>query len=180
MAQETSKDVCNGIEGDSATGSASNSNPGSDASSHDRFLPIANVSRIMRRALPFNAKIAKEAKEMVQECVSEFISFITGEAVEKCEREKCNSINGDDLLWSMNRLDFESYTICLKIHLVRSQLILEYILEINIIFHKPSDVILIKSLFKCILFLGCQTKPDSFRLGLVSPTSRVEAQARLA
>ncbi len=45
----------------------------------DRFLPIANISRIMKKALPSNAKIAKDAKETVQECVSEFISFITSE-----------------------------------------------------------------------------------------------------
>ena len=45
----------------------------------DRLLPIANVSRIMKRGLPDNAKIAKDAKDCVQECVSEFISFITSE-----------------------------------------------------------------------------------------------------
>ena len=45
----------------------------------DRFLPIANISRIMKKALPANAKIAKDAKETFQECVSEFISFITSE-----------------------------------------------------------------------------------------------------
>jgi histone H3/H4 len=33
----------------------------------------------MKSALPENAKIAKEAKECMQECVSEFISFITSE-----------------------------------------------------------------------------------------------------
>ena len=33
----------------------------------------------MKIALPENAKIAKEAKECMQECVSEFISFITSE-----------------------------------------------------------------------------------------------------
>jgi hypothetical protein len=33
----------------------------------------------MKKALPENAKIAKDAKECVQECVSEFISFITSE-----------------------------------------------------------------------------------------------------
>jgi hypothetical protein len=37
------------------------------------------VARIMKTALPENAKIAKEAKECMQECVSEFISFITSE-----------------------------------------------------------------------------------------------------
>ena len=45
----------------------------------DRYLPIANISRIMKRVLPANAKIAKDAKETVQECLSEFVSFITSE-----------------------------------------------------------------------------------------------------
>lgn len=45
----------------------------------DRFLPIANIGRIMKKALPNNAKIAKDAKETMQECVSEFVSFITSE-----------------------------------------------------------------------------------------------------
>ena len=45
----------------------------------DRYLPIANISRIMKKAIPTNAKIAKDAKETVQECVSEFISFVTSE-----------------------------------------------------------------------------------------------------
>jgi len=45
----------------------------------DRFLPIANISRIMKKAVPANGKIAKDAKETLQECVSEFISFVTSE-----------------------------------------------------------------------------------------------------
>ncbi|KAK7318542.1 hypothetical protein RJT34_03245 [Clitoria ternatea] len=91
----------------------------SDSSSkeQDRFLPIANVSRIMKRALPANAKISKEAKETVQECVSEFISFITGEASDKCQREKRKTINGDDLLWAMTTLGFENYVGPLKVYL---------------------------------------------------------------
>ncbi|KAG8178450.1 hypothetical protein JTE90_026550 [Oedothorax gibbosus] len=46
---------------------------------NDRFLPIANVARIMKNAIPKTGKIAKDAKECVQECVSEFVSFITSE-----------------------------------------------------------------------------------------------------
>lgn len=44
---------------------------------------FAPVARIMKNALPDNAKIAKEAKECMQECVSEFISFITSEGMIK-------------------------------------------------------------------------------------------------
>ena len=83
----------------------------------DRLLPIANVSRIMKKALPANAKISKDAKETVQECVSEFISFITGEASDKCQREKRKTINGDDLLWAMMTLGFEEYVEPLKVYL---------------------------------------------------------------
>ncbi|RWR89854.1 nuclear transcription factor Y subunit B-1-like protein [Cinnamomum micranthum f. kanehirae] len=85
----------------------------------DRFLPIANVSRIMKKSLPANAKISKEAKETVQECTSEFISFITGEASDKCQREKRKTINGDDLLWAMTTLGFEKYVEPLKAYLNR-------------------------------------------------------------
>jgi histone H3/H4 len=45
----------------------------------DRVLPIANVARIMKQAVPSSAKVAKDAKETVQECVSEFIAFVTSE-----------------------------------------------------------------------------------------------------
>ncbi|CAN4103917.1 unnamed protein product [Withania somnifera] len=73
----------------------------------------------MKKALPANAKISKDAKEIVQEGVSEFISFITGEASDKCQREKRKAINGDDLLWAMTTLGFEEYIEPLKIYLQR-------------------------------------------------------------
>lgn len=102
----------------SPAGSPSSGNM-SDGSSKDqeRLLPIANVGRIMKKSLPANAKISKEAKETVQECVSEFISFITGEAADKCQREKRKTINGEDLLWAMTTLGFQKYVGSLKTYL---------------------------------------------------------------
>lgn len=97
--------------------SSGNVSDGSSSKDQDRFLPIANVGRIMKKSLPANAKISKEAKETVQECVSEFISFITGEASDKCQREKRKTINGDDLLWAMTTLGFENYVAPLKVYL---------------------------------------------------------------
>ncbi|KAA0044038.1 nuclear transcription factor Y subunit B-1 [Cucumis melo var. makuwa] len=93
--------------------------PRSNVREQDRFLPIANISRIMKKALPANGKIAKDAKETVQECVSEFISFITSEASDKCQREKRKTINGDDLLWAMATLGFEDYIDPLKTYLTK-------------------------------------------------------------
>ncbi|XP_065863621.1 nuclear transcription factor Y subunit B-1-like [Euphorbia lathyris] len=76
----------------------------------DRLLPIANVGRIMKQILPANAKISKEAKETMQECVSEFISFVTGEASEKCRKERRKTVNGDDVCWAMATLGFDDHS----------------------------------------------------------------------
>lgn len=85
----------------------------------DRYLPIANIARIMKNTLPENAKIAKDSKETLQECVSEFISFITSEASDKCLQEKRKTINGDDLLWALSTLGFDKYVEPLKIYLLK-------------------------------------------------------------
>eukprot|EP00731_Ephydatia_muelleri_P002657 Em0001g2657a len=83
----------------------------------DRFLPIANIARIMRNALPKNGKVSKDAKECMQECVSEFISFITSEACDKCAQEKRKTVTGDDILYAMATLGFDNYIDPLKLYL---------------------------------------------------------------
>ncbi|OIT26260.1 PREDICTED: nuclear transcription factor Y subunit B-5-like [Nicotiana attenuata] len=83
----------------------------------ERLLPIANVGRIMKQILPPNAKISKEAKETMQECVSEFISFVTGEASDKCHNEKRKTVNGDDICWALGSLGFDDYVEPLKRYL---------------------------------------------------------------
>ncbi|ONI03156.1 hypothetical protein PRUPE_6G241800 [Prunus persica] len=108
-----------GSPGGGSHESGGDQSPRSNVREQDRYLPIANISRIMKKALPANGKIAKDAKETVQECVSEFISFITSEASDKCQREKRKTINGDDLLWAMATLGFEDYIDPLKVYLTR-------------------------------------------------------------
>ncbi|KAJ4287234.1 hypothetical protein N0V90_012632 [Kalmusia sp. IMI 367209] len=98
-----------------ATPNSANPAAASDANIRN-FAPVA---RIMKMALPENAKIAKEAKECMQECVSEFISFITSEASEKCQQEKRKTVNGEDILFAMTSLGFENYSEALKIYLSR-------------------------------------------------------------
>ena len=112
----------------------------SHAYSDANIRNFAPVARIMKTALPDNAKIAKEAKECMQECVSEFISFITSEgmqplvllvrvvsstklillsASEKCQQEKRKTVNGEDILFAMTSLGFENYAEALKIYLAK-------------------------------------------------------------
>ncbi|GAB4855693.1 Nuclear transcription factor Y subunit B-7 [Ancistrocladus abbreviatus] len=104
----------NNNNGNNNVNSNSNNN---NIKEQDRFLPIANVGRIMKKKIPPSGKISKDAKETVQECVSEFISFVTGEASDKCQREKRKTINGDDIIWAITTLGFEDYVNPLKLYL---------------------------------------------------------------
>ena len=70
-----------------------------------------------RFTFDFSPQIAKDAKDCVQDCVSEFISFITSEASERCHQEKRKTINGEDILFAMSTLGFDSYVEPLKLYL---------------------------------------------------------------
>ena len=82
----------------------------------DRFLPIANINRIMKDALPKETKISKEARECVQECVSEFIAFITVEACEIVKEERRKTIVGEDILRAMKDLHFSNYVPVIEMY----------------------------------------------------------------
>ena len=81
------------------------------------LLPMANISRIMIQATPIHGKIAKDSRESIQECVSEFISFITSEAAENCQASKRKKITGEDILLAMSNLGFDNYIEPLKLYL---------------------------------------------------------------
>uniref|UniRef100_A0A671T0R7 Nuclear transcription factor Y subunit beta n=1 Tax=Sinocyclocheilus anshuiensis TaxID=1608454 RepID=A0A671T0R7_9TELE len=91
----------------------------------DIYLPIANVARIMKNAIPQTGKVISGNFKIililcikcVQECVSEFISFITSEASERCHQEKRKTINGEDILFAMSTLGFDMYVEPLKLYL---------------------------------------------------------------
>lgn len=85
----------------------------------DWLMPVSNIIRIMRRVLPMHAKIADDAKETIQQCVSEFISFVTSEANDKCQREQRKTITADDILWAALKLGFDDYVEPLGIYLKR-------------------------------------------------------------
>ncbi|CAL4972261.1 unnamed protein product [Urochloa decumbens] len=91
----------------------------SGAVGHDNLLPIANVGRIMKDVLPPQAKISKRAKETIQECATEFVGFVTGEASERCRRERRKTINGDDICHAMRSLGLDHYADAMRRYLQR-------------------------------------------------------------
>lgn len=82
-------------------------------------LPIANVSRLMRQSLLANHKLSAGSKTMMQECVQEFIAFITCEAQERADGQRRSTLNGDDVLHALTVLGFDEYAKMGKIWLSR-------------------------------------------------------------
>lgn len=86
-------------------------------------LPISNISRLMKKALPKQAKISSASKELIQACCIEFISFLTSEANDRCLQEKRKTINGDDILYAMKTLGFEDFEVVCRIWLSRYRIV---------------------------------------------------------
>ncbi|XP_057772351.1 nuclear transcription factor Y subunit B-1-like [Salvia miltiorrhiza] len=119
-SNNNNNDNNNSFDSSKAVFSISMAESGSSlAGEQERLVPIANVGRIMKQILPPNAKVSKEAKETMQECVSEFIGFVTGEASEKCRKERRKTVNGDDVCWAMATLGFDDYAPPLRRYLER-------------------------------------------------------------
>ncbi|KAH0754392.1 hypothetical protein KY290_024662 [Solanum tuberosum] len=85
----------------------------------DPFMPIGNVVIIMRKILPPHAKISNESKVAIQECVSEFIGFVTGQANDNCQREQRKTIMAEDVLSALNDFGFDDYIKPLSLYLHR-------------------------------------------------------------
>lgn len=87
--------------------------------STDRLLPIANISKIMKRPIPKEAKIAKDSKEIMQRSASEFIAIVTCMAKEICESENRKTLSGEDLIRAMDSLGMPYYAELCRSYLSR-------------------------------------------------------------
>ena len=74
-----------------------------------RAFPIANVHRLMKKALPNHAKITDESKEIMVKYAAEFISFVTAEANHYCKLDCRTTVTAEDLLATMHNLGFDVY-----------------------------------------------------------------------
>ena len=85
----------------------------------DNCLPLANIARIMKKALPSTATISPEAKELMQECASELISFVSSEAADINYSRGRKTVRGEEVLLAFQNLGFENYAEALTIYLAR-------------------------------------------------------------
>ncbi|RID51610.1 hypothetical protein BRARA_H02261 [Brassica rapa] len=88
----------------------------------DQYLPIASVTRIMRKILPSEARISEEAKENILICATKYISFVTTEASDTCQSERRTTITAGDMLSAMSNLGFEDYVEPLNVFINRYRL----------------------------------------------------------
>ncbi|KAM0887835.1 hypothetical protein ACQ4PT_028741 [Festuca glaucescens] len=88
-----------------------------DVNAQGGLLPIANIGRIMKDVLPPEAKVSKSAKQTMQECATEFIGFVTSEALERCRRERRKTMNGDDICHAMKSLGLDHYASAMQRYL---------------------------------------------------------------
>lgn len=84
--------------------------------STDRLLPIANISKIMKKTIPKVAKVSKDSKELMQVCTSEFIAIITARAKDICEIEARKAITGDDIIRAIEDLGMPYYAEATRIY----------------------------------------------------------------
>lgn len=85
----------------------------------DRLLPMANIVRIMKKVLPDNAKIAREARDLIQESASEFIMFIASEAAEYGIIEKRRTMVAEDILRALENMGMDPYLDPMRYFLIR-------------------------------------------------------------
>lgn len=84
-------------------------------------LPKNWIASVMQSVLPPNAYIENESKEAMQQCVSEFITFITAEVVDTCRKEKRVTIHAEDIIKALDDLGFENYVPILDMYKNRYQ-----------------------------------------------------------
>lgn len=82
-------------------------------------FPAASVERIIRKAIPPNAKVSKQAIAEVQVCAGDFVSFITSEAGIHCLNEKRKTLSGDDIIFALSNMGFDNYSRVLGIYMAR-------------------------------------------------------------
>lgn len=94
--------------------SASGRPPPQPLTEQERLLPLANIGHMMASVLPKNAKISKEAKQLMQELTTELICFATSECNDVSLAHGHKSIGFDDLVEGFENVDLGMFIPIMK------------------------------------------------------------------
>ncbi|KAG0151232.1 hypothetical protein CROQUDRAFT_651448 [Cronartium quercuum f. sp. fusiforme G11] len=79
------------------------------ADGEDVGLPRATVNKLIQEYLPADVMCAKDTKDLVAECCKEFITLISSEANEICEKEAKKTISPEHITSALKQLGFDDY-----------------------------------------------------------------------
>ncbi|KAI9124172.1 hypothetical protein K1719_005472 [Acacia pycnantha] len=77
--------------------------------SREQILSLTAVGKIMKKVLPPQARISKEAKESVQECSSKFAAVILKRAIQECKDEGSPEIDGGHIILALTHHGLRDY-----------------------------------------------------------------------
>ncbi|OIR57298.1 MAG: TATA binding protein-associated phosphoprotein [Amphiamblys sp. WSBS2006] len=75
----------------------------------DVGLPRSAIDRVLQEVLPPNMCCTKDTKNLLIECSTEFISIVSAQANELCERDSRKTVTPEHILQALGDLGFESY-----------------------------------------------------------------------
>ena len=78
------------------------------------FMPYRNIDHIMRSVLPRDFKVQQETKELMQVILTEFVLFITTDAIERVKENNRVAVQGGDVLEALEALGYGHYTPVLR------------------------------------------------------------------
>eukprot|EP00270_Netrium_digitus_P019022 TRINITY_DN7363_c0_g1_i1.p1 TRINITY_DN7363_c0_g1~~TRINITY_DN7363_c0_g1_i1.p1 ORF type:complete len:159 (+),score=30.54 TRINITY_DN7363_c0_g1_i1:278-754(+) len=72
-------------------------------------LPKATMTKIIKEMLPRDVRVARDTQDLLMDCCIEFISLISSEANEICNREEKKTIAPEHVIQALEDLGFASY-----------------------------------------------------------------------
>ncbi|CAL4885116.1 unnamed protein product [Urochloa decumbens] len=92
-----------------AADSGSSDGEGGGGAAGATGLPMANLVRLMRGAIPEGVKVSTSAKHLTHDCAVEFVGFVAGEASEIASAQHRRTIAPEDFTSAFRTLGFDDY-----------------------------------------------------------------------
>lgn len=72
-------------------------------------LPRATINKMVRDALPSDARLSADCCEKIIDCCTEFVNLISSEANEVCNKESKTTIHPDHVIKALTELQYTEF-----------------------------------------------------------------------